>query len=213
MHRNVHDTVVLLEEGNLPLPRFPRCDLQVSRKALNGRHLETNQCRTGAERKLLRLAAVEGEAATERAFHTYGKKMRAVTEFRYLGRILTNTDDDWPEVAGNLRKARVTWGRMARILGREGADPKVSRNFYIAVTQQVLLFGVETWVLTKRMEAALDAFQGRVARRLTGRMPRRGRDGKWMYLPLAGATKEAGIVRARTSVLRRQNTVAQFVAT
>ena len=31
--------------------------------------------------------------------------------------------------------------------------------------------------------------------------------------PQAGATKEAGIVRARTSVLRRQNTVAQFIAT
>ena len=44
-------------------------------------------------------------------------------------------------------------------------------------------------------------------------MPRRGRDGKWLYLTLVGATKEAGIVRARTSVLRRQNTVAQFVAT
>ena len=63
------------------------------------------------------------------------------------------------------------------------------------------------------MEADLDAFQGRVARLLTGRMPRRGRDEKWMYLPLAGATKEAGIVRARTLVLRRQNTVAQFIAT
>ena len=35
----------------------------------------------------------------------------------------------------------------------------------------------------------------------------------WLYLPLAGATKDVGIVRARTSVLRRQNTVAQFVAT
>ena len=46
---------------------------------------------------------------------------------------------------------------LARILGREGADPKVSRNLYISVTQQVLLFGAETWVLTKRMEAALDA--------------------------------------------------------
>ena len=34
-----------------------------------------------------------------------------------------------------------------------------------------------------------------------------------MYLPLVGATKEAGIVRARTSVLRRKNTVAQFIAT
>ena len=120
----------------------------------------------------------EGEAATERAFHAYRTKMREVTEFWYLGIILTNTDDDWPAVAGNLRKARVTWGRLARILGREGAHPKVSRNFYIAVTQQVLLFGAETWVLTKRMEAALDAFQGRVAWRLTGRMPRHGRDGK-----------------------------------
>ena len=57
VHRHVHDTVVLLEEGNLPLPRCPWCDLQVSRKALNGSHLETNQCRTGAERKLRRLAA------------------------------------------------------------------------------------------------------------------------------------------------------------
>ena len=83
-------------------------------------------------------------------------------------------------MARNLQKARVTWRRLARILGREGVDPKVSRNFYISVTQQVLLFGAETWVLTKKMEAALDAFQGRVARRLTGRMPSRGRDGKWV---------------------------------
>ena len=87
---------------------------------------------------------------------------------------------------------------MARILGREGAGPKVSRMFYIAVKQQVLLFGAESWVLTGKMEAALDAFQGRVARRLTVRIPRRGRDGKWKYLPLAGAIKDAGIVRVST---------------
>ena len=41
VHRHVHDTVVFLEEGNLPLPRCPRCDLQGPRKALNGRHLGT----------------------------------------------------------------------------------------------------------------------------------------------------------------------------
>ena len=81
------------------------------------------------------------------------------------------------------------------------------------MTQQVLLFGAESWVLTKNMEAALDAFQGRVARRLTGRQPRRGREVKWSCPPLAGALKEAGVLRARTSVLRRQNTVAQFIAT
>ena len=94
LHRHVHDTVVILEEGNLPLPRCPQCDLQVSRKALNGRHLETNQCKQGAERKLRRLAAAEVENTSEKAFHAYGNKMRAVTEFRYLGRVMTNTDDD-----------------------------------------------------------------------------------------------------------------------
>ena len=52
--------------------------------------------------------------------------------------------------------------------GTGGGGPESVTQFYIAVTQQVLLFGAESWVLTKRMEAALDALQGRVARRLTG---------------------------------------------
>ena len=69
----------------------------------------------------------------ERAFHAYGKQMKAVTEFCYLGRLLTATDDDWPAVAGNIWKARVSWGRLARVLGREGADPEVSQSFYTAV--------------------------------------------------------------------------------
>ena len=54
-----------------------------------------------------------------------------------------------------------------------------------------------------KMEKALDAFQGRVARELTGRQPRRGRDGKWYYPSLVGAMKEAGTLRIRTSILRR----------
>ena len=74
-------------------------------------------------------------------FRAYGQPMEAVADFRYLGRLLTAMDDDWPAVAGNIQKARRSWGRLEKILGREGADPKVSRTFYIAVTQQVLLFG------------------------------------------------------------------------
>ena len=48
--------------------------------------------------------------------------MRAVTELRYLGRVMTNTDDDWPAVAENIGKARASWGRLVRILGQEGVD-------------------------------------------------------------------------------------------
>ena len=40
-----------------------------------------------------------------------------------------------------------------------------------------------------KIESALDAFQGRVARRLTGRQPCRGRDGNWFYPSLGGGSK------------------------
>ena len=103
-------------------PRCPRCDLQVPRKALNGRHLGTLQCKNGAEGKRRRLAETETRENSKWAFHAYGKLMEAVSQFRYLGRLLTATDDDWPAVTGNIRKAQVRWGRLARVLGRKGED-------------------------------------------------------------------------------------------
>ena len=106
VHRHVQDTVVMLEEGNFPHPWCPRCDIQVPRKALNGCHLETAQCVKGAERKRRRLDETELRENSERAFHAYGQPVEAVSEFWYLGRLLTATDDDWPAVAGNIKKAR-----------------------------------------------------------------------------------------------------------
>ena len=48
-HRHVRDTVVILEEVNLPQPRFPICFMLVPWKALNGAHRCTAQCTRGAE--------------------------------------------------------------------------------------------------------------------------------------------------------------------
>ena len=86
-------------------------------------------CRSGAERKRRRLAETELRESTEMAFEDYGKKLEAVPSFKYLGRILTAGDDDWPAVAGDLGKARKSWGRLKRILNREGADKRVSGKF------------------------------------------------------------------------------------
>ena len=65
----------------------------------------------------------------------------AVSEFNYLGRVLTASDDDWPAVVGNLRKARKRWAVMLRILGQEGSYPRAFVNFYNKVVQATLLFG------------------------------------------------------------------------
>ena len=86
-------------------------------------------CRSGAERKSRRLAETEIRESTEMAFEVDGKQLQTAPSFKYLGRILTAVDDDCPEVAGNLGKARKIWGRLKWILVREGADKRVLGNF------------------------------------------------------------------------------------
>ena len=52
------------------------------------------------------------------AFEVYGQQIQSVPRFKYLRRVLTEGDDDWPAVAGNLAKARKSWGRLQGILSR-----------------------------------------------------------------------------------------------
>ena len=182
-------------------------------QSLNDHHNSTEVCRSGAEKKRRRLAEAEVRDSTEMDFEVYGEQLQAVSSFKYLGRILTEGDDDWPAVAGYLGKDRKIWGRLQGILSREGATKRVLGNFFKAVVQQVLLFGAETWVVSTRLERALSAFIHGAARRIIERQPRRGRDGKWFYPLLEGAMKEAGLTDVRTSINRRQNTIAQFIAT
>ena len=80
--------------------------MQVPRRELNRRHPGTAQCLKGAERKRRRLAEAETWENLEQAFEVYGEPIESVTEFKYLGRILTTTNDDWPSLVGNVGKAR-----------------------------------------------------------------------------------------------------------
>ena len=51
----------------------------------------------------------------------------------------------------NLQKASRIWYCLSSILGREGSNPKTSGNFYLAVVQVILIFGLEMWVVTPRI--------------------------------------------------------------
>ena len=87
---------------------------------LNMRHLTTTQCTSGAERKRRRLAEEEMGGDSERAFQAYREPMETVTLFKYMGRVLTSWDKDWPTGASNLMKDWKSWTRMTRILVWEG---------------------------------------------------------------------------------------------
>ena len=67
--------------------------------------------------------------------------------------------------------------------------------------------------MTPRIKRVLGGFHHRVACRLTGRIPRRGRDGWWVYPPLGNTMAEAGFKEVETYVSFQQNTFSHYIAT
>ena len=84
---------------------------------------------------------------TERACEAYGQRLNLVTYFKYPGRILVASDNNWSSVVGNIRKSREKWAQLSIILGREGSNPRVSGMLFKAVLQAALLFGSKMWVM------------------------------------------------------------------
>ena len=122
-------------------------------------------------------------------------------------------DDDWPEVVQNLQKEHQKWVRMSRVLIREGVYARTSGSIYVAVSQVIMLYRLETWVMTLLIGRVLGGFRHRVAHRLMGRQYRRGNDVGWVYPPLEDAMTEAGLQEVETYVSCRQNTLSQFIVT
>ena len=78
--------------------------------------------------------------------------------------------------------------------------------------QAVLLFGSEMWVLTLCMGRSLGSplgWQGG----LRGRHLNQWEDGGWYYPPMETAMEEAGFDEMVAYALKRNNTVAQYIAT
>ena len=94
MHRHVCDTVIILEEDNLPHLQCPRCDMLVPWKDLNDWNATTAQCTKGEERKRLQLAEEEMRENAARAFKANVRTLDMVTSFKYLGRIMTALNND-----------------------------------------------------------------------------------------------------------------------
>ena len=92
----------------------------------------------------------------EQEFTAYGKPLRRVEVFKYLGRLVSMDEEDAPAINANIAKARRAWGRLSKVLRGKNAEPGTCAAFYRATVQAILLFSSETWNLTpsalKRLE-------------------------------------------------------------
>ena len=79
-----------------------------------------------------------------------------------------------------LRQVWVKWGEMVNLLGREVADRRTAGRFYVAVMQEVIVFGSYMWVITPWMENARKGFHHWAVRLMAGMGPKRQWDETWV---------------------------------
>ena len=112
-------------------------------------HINTKECRMGTARRHQRDMAVGSALALRQKITVHGDVLERVEVFRYLGRLLSQDDDDIQDVRSQLCKARGTWARIGQVLRKENAPPLVSAKF---------LYGSETWALSSAALARLEGF-------------------------------------------------------
>ena len=135
-----------------------------------------------------------------------------VTSSKYLGRTLSSSDNDFLVLEQNLQKAQGKWGRLAKILGSEGAERRMTGFFLVAVVQAVLIFKSETWVLNPRFEKSLESFHHHAVRRMAGMGHKHQQDGTWVYTPFGALLATVRLEDIGVYIACRQNKVAQFIA-
>ena len=86
------------------------------------------------------MTTMYGEMEFNRDGEEGDERVENVPTFRYMGRPIDQTDDDWTAVHRNIMLSRLVWGRLGTLLRREGADTNVSASFYRAVVQVILLY-------------------------------------------------------------------------
>ena len=174
------------------------------------RHIHSQVCQTGAERRTQRDSAITSALALRQLF--YVEVLEKVELFRYLGRILAQDDDDVRAVRSQIKEAQGIWTRVGQVLQVDNTPPKVSAKFYKAVVQSVLLYGGETWKPTTTALARLEGFHIRAAYRMAKKhKPRKGPNHVWVYLATEYVLKECGMPPISHYIGVRRETIFRYV--
>jgi hypothetical protein len=203
----LEDTIIIVEEGKLP--QCNNCG--IFQKDVGTKHKMGGECKKATKTREARKDEQVQKTARDVVFEVAGTPIENVKEFLYLGRTVEENDKDEPAIQWNLNRARAKWSKIGRILSREGANPQTMATFYKAIVQSTLLYGAESWALTKRMMQNLRSFHRRCARHITGRNIRQDMEtGEWTCPDSETTLREAGLWTIEEYIERRKNTVMKF---
>jgi hypothetical protein len=184
------DLVMVPKEGRYA--RCERCGMQVN--PIYPRHQYSKECQVGVERRKQRETAISSALALCQQFTVHRDVLEHVEVFKYLGRMMAQDDDDIQAIQAQLQKARATWARVGEVLWSENASPPIATRFYQAIVQAILLYGSETWIISRTALARLEGFHIRAAYRMAkANKPKRSPGNVWEYPRSMDVLKECGM--------------------
>ena len=100
---------------------------------------------------------------------------------------------------------------MAKILKREGASAICMGKFYLAIVQSVLLYGAESWTLTRKNLNLLRSFHRRACRYMTNSHIRKVDGNRWEYPNHGELEFQCGLFDMETYIKRRRGTLRKYL--
>lgn len=97
-----------------------------------------------------------------------GEAVEKVESFVYLGQVLTIPRDHNKEIGRRIGAAWATFGKARELLIKKRIPMYVKRRYFNQCILPSLLYGCETWALTKAMELRLARCQRAMERRMLG---------------------------------------------
>ena len=184
LYRHPEDQLHVIGEGEYV--KCPSCGKMV-KDPISERHIQSKLCRAGALRNATR---EQQQACTDALSDPFtmlvgGQAIRYVGEFKYLGRVISHDDSDLPACVRNIQRARQKWADLSKLLRQEKAPSELSARFYLVIVSAILLYGSETWVVTKRIEDLLTSFHNRCARTIGKTFIHKRGDDEWVYPSVA----------------------------
>jgi hypothetical protein len=97
-----------------------------------------------------------------------GKKVHYVNKFKYLGSIITPLLNEDAEIEARIKKAKSIMGASKYFFDNKDVCKKIKSQIYVAGPLNALLWGCESWNLTKHNMNKLMAFHHSAIRRILG---------------------------------------------
>ena len=128
--------------------------------------LDSNSKKIGLKIHAGKTKLIRARNTTSKPVEIHGKEIEEVEVFTYLGSKVTADGDSEVEVQARLSKARYAFASLRTVWKAKQLSMQTKIRLFKSNVLSVLLYGAESWKVTKTISHSIEVFQNRCLRRI-----------------------------------------------